>query len=352
MTKSLFEDVKKTRKKSKVRAFLFVFLFLAFSTVIFMKYYIDNQREPVSSIDIQEKIMLVPKGSSSITIAKLLKDNNLIKNEYIFRLIAKMEKKDSKLKAGTYTLNNGMTPEEIINVLIKGGADRNTITFTIPEGYELSQIADKLGGQAIVDRERFLELSSDMSIFSKDYAFLKELPNNLTLEGYLYPDTYEVYTNATEEEIIRKMLDRFEYLFTTEIQEKAVSLSMDINQVITLASIIEREGKVDKERNLISAVFHNRLEKGMLLESCATIQFALGERKEKLTFKDLKIESQYNTYIHKGLPPGPIASPGIKSIIAAVNPADVDYLFFVSNGDGTHTFTKNFKDHIDAKNKN
>ena len=128
-------------------------------------------------------------------------------------------------------------------------------------------------------------------------------------------------------------------------------MNLSLNQVVTLASIIEREGMLDEERPIISGVFHNRIKINMPLESCATVQFLLGERKENLTYDDLEISSPYNTYRNGGLPPGPIASPGIKSIMAAVNPADVDYLFFVSNGDGSHTFSVKYEDHIDAKNK-
>ena len=144
----------------------------------------------------------------------------------------------------------------------------------------------------------------------------------------------------------------YEEVYKSTIEDRIENTGLSLNELMALASIIEREGKVDEERPLIASVFYNRLEKGMHLESCATIQYALGERKDKLTYDDLKIESDYNTYKHKGLPPGPIASPGLKSIEAAVSPANVDYLFFVSNGDGTHTFTTNFKDHLDAKNKN
>ena len=275
----------------------------------------------------------------------------MIKNEYVFRLVSKIENKEGKYKAGKYVLSNGMSQHEIMDKLVKGGISKDTITFTIPEGFELKQIADRLENNGVVNKERFLELCSKASNFSSEFSVLKEVPSDHSLEGYLYPDTYEIYADAKEEDIIRKMLNKFDSVYTNDIKDKAKKLNMDINQVITLASIIEREGMVDNERAIISGVFHNRIKKDQKLESCATVQYILGERKENLTEKDTRIESKYNTYLYKGLPPGPIASPGIKSIQAAVAPEETDYLFFVANGDGTHTFTRTYQEHLNAKNK-
>lgn len=341
----------KSRKKSK-RNILLVLLLILIASVVGGKYYYDDQTAPVAENNIKEIEILIPKGSSTTDIANLLKRNNLIKNKYVFRFLAKIENKDEKFKAGKYVLNNGMTPKEIINELVNGNTVKETVKFTIPEGYEIRQIAEKLSGQGLIDKVKFLELCNDVDRFTDDYSFLKDLPEGLSLEGYLFPDTYEVYKNTNEENIIRKMLDRFNEVYTEDIRKKAKELNLDTNQVITLASLIEREAMVDSERKLVSAVFHNRLKKGMKLQSCATVQYILGERKEHLTYDDLKIESKYNTYLYNGLPPGPIASPGIKSIKAAVNPANVDYLYFVSNGDGTHFFTNNYNEFLKVKHRN
>lgn len=307
---------------------------------------------PISPENPEEVSFEIPMGSSTSKVSDILEENGLIKSKFSFKRIVQKEGLDGKLKAGEYTLNTGMNVEEIVKSLSKGGKNTNVVQFTIPEGYELKQIAKKLSEKGLVDEEKFIILTKDASNFTDKYEFLKEVPKGSSLEGYLFPSTYEVENGSSEEVIIEKMLDVFNEVYDTLIKEKIESAGLSLNELVTLASIIEREGKVDEERPLIAAVFSNRIEKGMLLESCATVQYALGERKDKLTFADLKIESNYNTYTHKGLPPGPIASPGLKSIEAAVNPADVDYLFFVSNGDGTHTFTTNFKDHLDAKNKN
>ncbi|KPU28374.1 hypothetical protein TR13x_01560 [Caloranaerobacter sp. TR13] len=314
--------------------------------------YVKEQMKPVDSEGVSYDITIkIPSGSTTAKIADILEENSLIKNKYIFKIIVRMKEVDGKLKAGEYSLNKKMDLYQIIDALVKGNP-KKTVKFTIPEGYELSMIAEKLSKQNLVNKERFLELCNNVSLFKKKFDFLKELPEGSTLEGYLFPDTYEVYKDAKEEEIINKMLARFEQVYNDKIKYKAKKLNLTMNEVITLASIIEREAKLDSERPLISAVFHNRLKKGWLLQSCATVQYVLGERKENLTYDDLKIDSKYNTYLYKGLPPGPIASPGLKSIEAAVEPANVDYMFFVVNKDGSHTFSRSFNEHVNAKNKN
>lgn len=341
---------KKRSKKPVLLYFFTVILFVILIAVISIKIFVDNQLQPVAIENIKEIQITIPKGASTSGIAKILKDSNLIKNELIFRIFAKYDEMDGKFKAGKYTLNNGMTQEEIMKKLVSGGIAKDSIIFTIPEGFELKQIAERLGDMGIADMKVFLELTSKVSNFSSEFEFLKEVPEDLSLEGYLYPDTYEIYIDASEKDIIRKMLSRFDKLYTDEIKSKARELNLNLNQVVTLASIIEREGRAESEREIISGVFHNRLETGMMLQSCATVQYILGERKPVLSNADTLIESPYNTYINQGLPPGPIASPGIESIKAAVTPADVDYKYFVFNEDetGTHTFSVTYEEHLKA----
>ena len=240
---------------------------------------------------------------------------------------------------------------DIIDELVKGAKNENVVQFTIPEGYEIRQIADKLSEQGLVDKDRFLELVSDKKYFEDKYLFLKELEEGQGLEGFLFPSTYEVYIDATEEEIIDKMLSLFYEVYEQNIKEGMGKYKLNLNELVTLASIIEREGKLDEERELISAVFHNRLNQGMLLQSCATVQYALGERKERLSDKDTQIQSVFNTYIHEGLPPYPIASPGKASLVAAINPADVDYLFYFALQDGSHVFTRTYNEHLRLQNE-
>ena len=185
------------------------------------------------------------------------------------------------------------------------------------------------------------------------YEFLNRIDREHFLEGFLFPDTYIVSSNASVYEIIDKMLNKFNLVFKEEYYEQMNSLGMNLNELISLAAIIEREAKLDSERAIISSVFHNRLNINMKLQSCATIQYALGERKEFLSYKDLEIESDYNTYKYYGLTPAPIASPGEKSIVAALYPEKTDYLFFVTTekNDGSHYFSKTYEEQKINKNK-
>lgn len=242
-----------------------------------------------------------------------------------------------------------MDLETIIGELVKGGKSDNIVRFTVPEGYELKQIAERLEKEGIVESAKFLQLAENKGNFENEFSFLKELGEGHTLEGFLFPSTYEVYRDSDEKEIISKMLKKFEEIYNQDIKDKLAELDFDLNAIVTLASIVEREGKLDKERPIMSAVFHNRLKIGMNLQSCATVQYILGERKENLSTADTKIPSPYNTYINSGLPPAPISSPGELSLIAAINPEDVDYLFFRLTGeDGSHTFSRTYEEHQNA----
>lgn len=339
------------KKKRKIKIFPIIVFAILLGAFLARSYYKEALRpmDADNPIDVQ---VVIPASSSTTKIADILYENGLIKNQFIFKYQVKTKGSGGSLKAGEYSLSTGMNLEDIIDSLVKGGKSRNTVRFTIPEGYELIQMAEKLSKEGIVDKDRFLQLTSDKGNFEEDYTFLKELDDKQGLEGFLFPSTYEIFVGSTEEEIIGKMLYEFEKVYEKDVAPRLKDLNLTLNEAVTLASIVEREGKVDKERPLMSAVFHNRIQKGMMLQSCATVQYILGERKEVLSTADTRIESPYNTYIHEGLPPAPIASPGEASLIAAVNPADVDYLFFVLTGeDGTHTFTKTYEEHLNAKNK-
>lgn len=342
-------------KNNRFLRILLIFIGFIFIVSIICKVYYNNQLKSVKSFENRDEIViLIPKGSSTKTIAKILEDNNLIKNELVFRMVAKYDKKEGNLKAGKYKLNNSMNIREILHKLENGGEKEETVKFTIPEGLELKQIAEKLSNEGLVDFNKFLELSSNIGLFKDDYEFIKEIENNKTLEGFLFPNTYEVFKNATEEDIIRKMLNEFNNVYLEYIKGVNYYSEFNLNNLITLASIIEREGKVDSERPIMAGVFFNRLKVNKKLESCATVQYILGERKVNLTYDDIKVDSPYNTYIYTGLPPHPIASPGLKSIVSTINPDTHDYLYFVlkKDGSGTHVFSTNYNDHLRAKNNN
>ncbi len=341
-------ELAKNKKNKKIGKFIILIIIILF--IIIGKSYYNKQFLAVNTFNPKEISIEIPEGSTSTKISNILFEKGLIKNKYIFKIAIKNKEAGNKLKAGNYILNTGMDVYDIIDELIKGGKNEKVVRFTIPEGYEIRQIANKLSEQGLVNKDRFLELVSNKKLFQDKHSFLQELEDGQGLEGFLFPSTYEIYMGATEEEIIDKMLDQFNEIYEKDIIKDMEKYDLSLNELVTLASIIEREAKLDEERELVSAVFHNRLEKGMLLQSCATVQYVLGERKEVLTTKDTQIQSDFNTYIHEGLPPYPIASPGEKSIIAALNPAEVDYLYFRTKEDGTggHTFSRTYEEHLEA----
>lgn len=336
----------KKHKPSPIRALLFLILLcIAFSYY----YYTAGLKAVATSERAEQKEVIIAKGSSLKTIARTLEKEKLIRNSLVFEIYSKLNKTAGKMKAGKYQLSNAMTVSEIVDKIASGKALISTVHFTIPEGFNLEQIITRISETGVVTKEDIL---SALSSTAFDYDFVKQIPDReKKLEGYLFPDTYEVYKDATAEEFIGKMLQQFDTVFTDAYKNRAKELNMTVDQVITLASIIEREAKHEDERKTISGVFHNRLKKGMMLQSCATVQYLLKEQKEILTYKDLEIDSPYNTYKNAGLPPGPIASPGKKSIEAALYPEDVDYLYFVAKPDGSHVFTKTYNEHLNAQNK-
>lgn len=346
------EHTKRKKRKSKLKRNTGIIIIILLILFIGQRYY-QNSLGPMDSDNAKDIYISIPPSTSTIEIAKILHEEKLINNPLVFVYQIKLKGVGNKLKAGEYNLSTEMDLNTIINSLTQGGRSHDTTRFTIPEGYEIRQIIDKLSKEGIVNGDRFMELVSDKSNFELEYLFLKELDDGQNLEGFLFPSTYEIFIGSSEEEIISKMLDEFERVYEEDIKSRMNEMNLSLNEAVTIASIVEREGKVDEERPLMSAVFHNRIDQGMMLQSCATVQYILGERKEVLTNKDTSTPSPFNTYIHEGLPPGPIASPGKASLIAAVNPADVDYLFFVLTGkDGTHTFTRTYEEHLNAKPKN
>ncbi|WP_432665293.1 endolytic transglycosylase MltG [Wukongibacter baidiensis] len=345
--------MKTSTKRRKIIRNAILGLLLITLICIFSGYnYYSSLKLPVDVNDSKDIIINIPSGASTSKIANILKKNDLIRNELYFRYISKQRKIGAKYQAGDYKLHKSMDTDQIIEKLINGEVYVETAKFTIPEGFELNQIVERLSNHSElnINKEKLLNILENEDF---DFKFLKGIPKGKNrLEGYLFPDTYEVTKDSSEKDVILIMLNRFDKVFKEEYYERANELNMSIQDIITLASIIEREARVENERPIISGVFYNRLEKEMLLQSCATIQYVLGERKEKLTYKDLEIESSYNTYKNVGLPPAPIASPGESSIKAALYPDDTKYLYFVAKGDGSHVFTKTYKEHLKAKNGN
>ena len=291
-------------------------------------------------------VKIAPQSTTS-QIAALLEEEGLIRSAGYFKLYAKYTGADRSLKPGKYLFKGTESLPEIISILQAGSPD--FFSFTIPEGYTLEQIINLLVSKGIATKEELLAVMKDPQI---EFPYFEELPEGPNrLEGFLFPDTYTIEAETSARDIIQLMLDRFSEIYTDEYAARAKELDLTTLEVVTLASIIEREAKKQEDRPLVSAVFHNRLEKGMLLQSCATVQYALGEVKPVLYNTDLQTESPYNTYLHSGLPPGPIAAPGEASLKAALYPAEVSYLYFVAKPDGSHVFSNTLKEHNEAKKK-
>lgn len=280
----------------------------------------------------------IPAGSSTASIGHSLAEKGVIGSATKFKLYAKLNGYEGKMKAGEYNFSPSMDLKEVMNVIISGKS--NTAKFTIPEGFTVNQTADKLASENLIDQEVFLK---QLESGSFDYPFMKYLPAGANrMEGFLFPETYHIYTTATETEIIDKMLAQFDAVFTDKYYKRAKEMGYSVYDIITVASLIERETRVDSERAKVASVIYNRLDIGMNLQIDATVQYALGKQKERLLYKDLEIDSPYNTYLHAGLPPGPICSPGEASIKAALYPEDTEYYYYVlkSKNDTTHNFAK------------
>lgn len=319
------------------------------STFALLLVWLSNLMAPVAAGSETEPVrVVIPAGASAGEIAHILAGEGLIKSELLFRALVRWEGVGERLQAGQYELSPGMTPREIIACLAAGDVIEEYVRVTIPEGYTVVQIADLLARESLVDRERFLEVVQSGEF---EFDFIDEIPGNVDyrLEGYLFPDTYYFLPGMGEEAIIHHLLQRFDQIVTPEIRARARESGMTLHEVVTLASIVEREARLPEERPIIASVFYNRLSRGMKLRSCATIQYILGEPKERLLLSDLQIPSPYNTYLHAGLPPGPIAAPGKASLLAVVYPADTDFLYFVARNDGSHTFSRTLEEHNRAK---
>jgi UPF0755 protein len=281
-----------------------------------------------------QKIINIPSGTNAKEIVHILEKNEIIrKNNYLFIILIKLSKLEDKLKFGEYNLSPSLNMIQILNKLARG--EIVVYKITIPEGYTAIQIAELLDKKEIVEKESFLKL---VKYGEKSW------------EGYLFPDTYEVPKKYGAENMFKLMLSNFEKVAVdNKLINKAEQTGFTMDEIITLSSIIEKEAKFTEEKGQISSVFHNRLKSGMKLQSCATIQYILGKPKEKLEESDLEIDSPYNTYLYTGLPPGPICNPGIDSIIAALEPANEDYLFFVLGDNGRHIFSKTYEEHLKNK---
>lgn len=289
------------------------------------------------------KIVFIPERSTFQQVAALLEREHLIKSRSAFVLLGRAQSIDRKIHAGEYELNAGMVPAEILSKLLSGQVVLRPIT--IPEGLTMMQIAELFGQQGVTDRAEFLRLTQDRT-------FIASLGMKVdTLEGYLYPDTYKFSRPVKAKDVVSTMVEHFKQIFGPELQARAQELKMTEHEVVTLASVIEKETSSEVERSEISAVFHNRLKKRIPLQSDPTVIYGLTGFDGNIRKKDLSSPSPYNTYKVAGLPPGPIANPGLPAIRATLYPSGSHALYFVSRNDGTHQFSATLAEHNQAVEK-
>lgn len=315
--------------------------------------YVYTGMSPVEAKE-QPVKFTIESGTGTAGIAELLENEGLIKNSFLFVSYLKWKSEGSRFQAGVYEMKPGVTYDEIIAKLNSGDVVKaEMIRFTIPEGFSVKQMADKLAEEGLADKEVFLQLAKDGS--GLDNELLTQIPADAQLtyrlEGYLFPETYELKKGSTERDIIARMLQETGARITgiPEFEQKLQARGLTLSELMTVASLVEREVVVDAERPMVAGVIYNRLKDGMKLEIDATVQYVLDKPKERLLNSDLRsVDSPYNTYLYEGLPPGPIAAPSLKSIEAALAPKASEYLFYVTkkDGSGEHLFAKTYKEHL------
>ncbi len=288
----------------------------------------------------------ISSGMGAASIGEYLEEKQVISSQKFFLKRLRQSGRDGDIQSGTYKLHKGMKSDEVIELLVNGRVA--AIRFTIPEGYNLHEMAKSLEKQGICKSNDFLKAA-------KTYKGLEYVGKSSDIEnpmeGYLFPDTYEVQANARAEDIVKLMAETFDDRLTDDMRVAARRYGLSIHEFVTLASLVEREVMDDEDRPKVAQVFLKRLEMDMPVQSCATIQYLLKEPKEDLTFDDLKIESPYNTYEHLGLPPGPIASPGRKALEATAHPSDTSYLYFVADRQGKTYYSETFDEHMEKVEK-
>src|SRR6056300_902704 len=294
----------------------------------------------VNNREIEAKTISISKGMTLNSVINLLHKNNLIVNKNVLKAKIRIRGLASKVPTGTFLIEGKVSDSKLIDSIFNKGPIK--LKLTIPEGTSAKKIFESINLLLKTDH-RFDNLFTEKNILNK-YNI-----SGSSLEGYLYPNTYFFYNDTSPEDIVDTLVSQFWIEFDQKLLNRANELGLSVHEVVTLASIIEGEAMLDRERSTISSVYHNRLKINMKLQADPTIQYIIEGPPKTLSTRDLRIKSPYNTYQNYGLPPGPINNPGIQSIKAALYPLETNYLFFVAQGDGSHAFTTNEKDHEAAK---
>ena len=324
------------KPKKKSRALLIILLTVAALVSLIVLKLVHFWHTPAHKPG-KEIVLTIPAGATFVSASQLLVDADVVRSIKPFVLLGKVKGLSNSIQAGELLFRTDMTPVEVLDTLVRGKAVSYSVT--IPEGYSNGQVASLLAARGIVDEERFIALTQDAEL-----ARSLEVPAD-KLEGFLFPDTYFWPRGLSEKDILARMVRKYKVVFTPAMAARAREIGMTELEVVTLASIVEKETGATQERKQVSAVFHNRLKKGYRLQTDPTVIYGIKDFNGNLTKKDLRTDHPYNTYTRSGLPPGPIANPGEASLVAALYPDDVSYLYFVARGDGTHVFSNTLVEH-------
>lgn len=317
-------------------------LILLFCLIVIFYFFASYVSKPLPELIDQEKILIkIPKGAGLPQIADSLKKYELIENKQLFSLWVTALQKDKSIKAGHFEIPKNLNYAQLVKHL--SNANAKEIKITLIEGWTSEEIAAELQHRLEIDSSKFMDLCKNEEILKK-YNISAD-----NLEGYLLPDTYYLYWGMNEKSVLQFLLNKTFSIFDSTAMHKIDSLKMTVHQILTMASIIEGEAIYDDERKTIASVYYNRLRRRIRLQADPTIQYIIDGPPRRLLFRDLEIDSPYNTYKYDGLPPGPINNPGRNSIMAAIYPEKTDYIYFVARGDGRHTFSKTSAEHYRAK---
>lgn len=319
---------------------VFAMAFITFFTLHFL-FMTKNYRSSAEDV-----VVKITKGDNLRSVAEKLEASQVIFNKYVFIGLGRVFSYQDKLIPGEYKFGNGLTYLNILQMITDPFIVR-TVSVTIPEGLTIRQMGRLLQRQIGIDSARFVEEAKNDSLIGMLGLDPRD-SNTVNLEGFLFPDTYRLPLSGNmnrEKEIVKVLANEFRKKITQDIREKMLEKKLTLIELITMASIIEGETRYDPEKKIISGVYYNRLKKGMKLEADPTVQYSLPEPKRRLLYSDLKYPSPYNTYLHRGLPPGPINNPGLSAILAALEPEQHKYIFFVAKGDGSHRFAETYDEH-------
>ncbi len=330
------------RRKKAVAVGFFLFVVLLWLAIHFLNKALTFKNTAADGRN-QLKVVEIAPGSSLSDIARELGAKQVITSELLFTIVATARRSTRNLKAGEYRFNTAMSPLEVLSRLEQGHVMLHE--FTIPEGFTVKQIAERLEKSGLSDAEEFMRLTEDSEFCGKLGV------EGSTLEGFLFPDTYKIARGLSTRDVIRIMIGRFWSVWAREAGEKGPIEGRSLREIVTIASIIEKEALFDSEKPLVASVIYNRLDRNIPLQCDVTIRYPLDNYGTHLTYADLKMDSPYNSYLYTGIPPTPICSPGLSAIRASLEPAETDYMYFVSMNNGHHKFSLTLKEHNRAVHK-